>query len=156
MLWKTHYKDKSRSCLYKFQVNHYIFWKMNEWKFWKHYGTLKELTERFKREQVCCGCYKTHRPSSAMSKGLDGFKFRVLESGVEVVQCQVISVKELVFQQGQMIVEFLRRILCFDEVVSECGDWRVVVELGISCPRRPAPQSAWEKQWRSWRVGGRR
>lgn len=44
---------------------------------------------------------------------MDGFKFRVLESGVEVVQCQVVSVKELVVQQGRMIVEFLRQILCF-------------------------------------------
>lgn len=82
-------------------------------KMLKALWNVETLTERFQREQVCCGCYKAHRPSSAMSKGLDGFKFRVLESGVEVLQCQVVSVKELVVQQGRMIVEFLRQILCF-------------------------------------------
>lgn len=32
---------------------------------------------RFQR--VCCGCYTTHRPSSAVSKVWDGFQFRDLE-----------------------------------------------------------------------------
>lgn len=82
-------------------------------KMFKALWNVEKLTERFQRERVCCGYYKAHRPSSAMSKGLDGFKFRGLESGVEVVQCQVVSVKELVIQQGWTIVEFLRQILCF-------------------------------------------
>lgn len=33
-------------------------------------------------QQVCLGCIKAHRPSSAVGKGWDGFQFRGLEGQV--------------------------------------------------------------------------
>lgn len=45
----------------------------------------------------CCDCYKAHRPSSAVGKGWKRFQLRGSKGPVvDVVQCQVVSVEEIV------------------------------------------------------------
>lgn len=53
------------------------------------------VLERFQR--VCCGCRQAHRLSSDEGKGLDAF-CRV--RSVDVIQCQVVSVEEVLEDCG--------------------------------------------------------
>lgn len=61
----------------------------------------QRIASDVKFQRICCDCYMAHIPSSAVGKGWKDFKFSVLKSQVlDAVQCQVVSVDEIVIEEG--------------------------------------------------------